>query len=132
MKTYCFCFLLFMASANINAKDKVACTSYQQDKGIEDILIDKLFRLVEVKQLNIELKKYKASASVMITAKPTSDSPYYEVTVGYDGPSRFESRYFFRIKKDKIKQENIEPYIEVMDIAEADYVPLLQYRKKSK
>ncbi|SIS02630.1 hypothetical protein SAMN05421821_11951 [Mucilaginibacter lappiensis] len=120
-----------MVSANINARDKVACNSCQQSKSIEDILIGKVFNLIEIKRLNVELKKYKASASVMITAKPTSDSPYYEVTVGYDGPVRFESRYFFRIKKDRINQSNIEPYIEVMDIAEADYVPLLQYRKKS-
>lgn len=130
MKVYCLFFLLFIVSANINARDRVPCNNYQQNKKTEDILTAKLFNLAEVKQLNVELKKYKATSSIMITAKPTSESPYYEITIGYNGPLRFESRYFLRIKKDKVNQSNIELYIEVMDVAEADFVPLLQYRKK--
>ncbi|MDN5286707.1 MAG: hypothetical protein JWR38_2981 [Mucilaginibacter sp.] len=133
MKLYC-CFFLFFVTSAVSAKVEslnVAGNIRFQNKSDEDVLTTKLFKLAEVKQLDKELKQYKANASIMITSAPTAESPYYEISVGYNSPSRFETRYYFRIKKNYINQSNIEPYVEVMDMAEADYISLFKYRKKS-
>lgn len=125
-------FLVFLTTITVaSGKLKTVGNTVIQSKTAEDVLTTKLFKLAEVKQLDKKLKKYKANASILITSAPTTDNPYYEISVGYNSPERFETRYHFRIKKAYVNQSNIEPYVEVMDMADGDYIPLLKYRKKN-
>ena len=65
-KLYC-CLIFVLFTASINLLPARATALYQTVKANpeEERLLNKLFKLAEVKKLDIELKKYKAGASLM-------------------------------------------------------------------
>ena len=128
-KLYC-CLIFVLFTTTINLLPARATVLYQTAKANpeEERLLNKLFKLAEVKKLDLELKKYKANASLMTWSTPTAANPYYEVTAGYNGPQRYETRYTFRIKKSNVNKADIEPYIMVLDIVSGDYISLAKFR----
>ncbi|SEO91416.1 hypothetical protein SAMN05192574_11622 [Mucilaginibacter gossypiicola] len=112
-----------------DAKSNVLLAQSLKNTSEEDRLTDKLFELKEIKKLDKELKKYKANASFMTRETPSVQSPYYEISVGYNGPWHYETRYWFRIKNSYVNKEDIRPYLEVLDVVSGNYISLAKFRK---
>jgi hypothetical protein len=67
---------------------------------------------------------------LIVWTSPTTENPYYEVSAGYNGPDRYETRYMFRIKNADVNKVSIEPFLKVWDGASFDFISLAKFRKK--
>lgn len=111
----------------LNAND--ITTSKKVDE--EDVIIGKIYKLREVLEHEKYLQKVrpKSHISFIVTEKPSKKTPFYEIQVGYNGPLRFETYFFFRINHKFINKKNIEPFVDILDPISSNYVNLLKWRK---
>lgn len=129
-KLFCYILLFLVTAFSTVAKGDVLICQTNKSTPEEERLLDKLFKLVEVKRLDKELKKYKANASLIVWTSPTVENPYYEVSAGYNGPDRYETRYMFKIKNVYVNKVSIERFLKVLDGASGDFISLAKFRKK--
>ncbi|MCO5945416.1 hypothetical protein [Mucilaginibacter flavidus] len=130
---YLFFLFIFpaMFSSNNNIVNTLPYNSNVQAKSTEDVLMDKLFNLPEVQQLGRQLKKNmrsKVHVSILTDTSPTKENPYYELSAGYDGPDRFETRYNFRIKESDVRKSDFEAHLKVLETVSGNYIPLHKFR----
>ena len=120
-----------LSSFNTRKLDaNVKTTSIKIDE--EDVIIGKIYKLKEVQGHEKYLQKVagpKTHISFIVTEKPSKKTPFYEIQVGYNGPLRFETYFFFRINHKYIYEKNIEPLVDILDPISGNYVNLLKWRK---
>jgi len=111
----------------INANGKTTLNKID----VEDVIIGKIYKLREVQEHEKYLQKVrpKSHISFMVTEKPSKKSPYYEIQVGYNGPLRFETYFFFRINHKYIFEKNIEPFLDILEPLSGNYINILKWRK---
>ena len=115
-------------TGKLDANDKT--TSKKIDE--EGVIIGKIYKLKEVQEQEKYLQKVagtKSHIAFMVLVKPSKRIPYFEIKVGYNGPDRFETYFYFRFNHKYINEKNIEPFMEILDPFSGNYVNLLKWRK---
>lgn len=125
-----FLLLTILSTLLANAKVKSSVSTFIQTKKEEKVLIDKILKIDEAKQLAKGLGKSKKTVFALITDRVTLPNSDCEISVGYKDASGYDTQYIFRIKKKYITKSEIEPYLEILDLGQGAYVPLFVYRKK--
>jgi hypothetical protein len=119
-------------SSFITIKQEVYDNTTSNKGDEEDIIIGKIYKLREVQEHEKYLQKVagpKSHISFIVAEKPSKKIPFYEIQVGYNGPDRFETYFFFRINHKYINEKNIEPYVDILDPISSNYINLLKWRK---
>jgi hypothetical protein len=108
----------------------------KKDTVMENMLLDKISRLKEVKalnQLNADLPDGSHSpVGVSIEERPSAGAPYYFVRAGYNEIAAFRTIYKFRIEPQFISKKKIDNYLYIFDLSNDYFVPLTQWRKYQK
>ena len=132
MKTYCL--IIFLIFPLISKNLVISHPHFNQSVSIEDKLSDKLSKMAEFKSLTDQLSEKDEKAgirpTIIIRSKPTKAYPYYEVSLGYDHPDRYQNVYTLRIRSNYVNNINLLPHLEVYDYDR--FVSLLSWRKRNR
>jgi len=102
----------------------------------DDMIIDKVFQLREIKNLIVNQEKLpdslRSNIDVMIVQKPSSKNPYYYFKVGYNKSDIFLTMFQFRVNSKFIDEKRFDKVIYILIDSTEKFIPLSNWRKTRK